>query len=119
LAKKGELDAALTDLTRVTTLAPKYAWGFYHRGSLYRRKGELDAALTDFETAIEIDPDFAAAFERAAEVHRERGNLSEACAYWQRAARIHRDWNRPERRREALSRIRDIDPEFLRRSKTE
>ncbi|MFZ0549639.1 MAG: aspartyl protease family protein [Steroidobacteraceae bacterium] len=56
-ASMGELDRALSDLTRACDLAPRDADDHYDRAVVYVRAGQFKPALQDFTTTITLQPD--------------------------------------------------------------
>jgi tetratricopeptide (TPR) repeat protein len=52
---KGDLDAALADLTRAIELNPTFMLAYINRGIVLYRMGKLDLALADVAHAKRID----------------------------------------------------------------
>jgi len=59
LIEKGNLDAALDDLTIAIQIDPERAIGYYNRGVAWERKGQSEQALDDYARAIRLDPNLA------------------------------------------------------------
>lgn len=59
LIEKGEIDAALDDLTIAIHIDPERAIGYYNRGVAWERKGQSEQALDDYARAIRLDPNLA------------------------------------------------------------
>ena len=53
--RKGDLDAALADLSRAIALKPTFMLAYINRGIVLYRMGKLDLALADVARAKRID----------------------------------------------------------------
>jgi tetratricopeptide (TPR) repeat protein len=53
--RKGDLDAALADLSRAIELNPRFMLAYVDRGIVLYRMGKLDLALADVARAKRID----------------------------------------------------------------
>src|ERR1017187_7619496 len=62
LAHKGDLDGALTDLTKAIELEPNDGYDYMIRGLFKKDKDDLDGAMADYNKAIELEPDFFGAY---------------------------------------------------------
>jgi tetratricopeptide (TPR) repeat protein len=54
--RKGDLNAALTDLNQSLTLTPQQDYGYYLRGVIYKNRGNTAQAKTDFQMALRLNP---------------------------------------------------------------
>jgi tetratricopeptide (TPR) repeat protein len=57
--KKGNLDRAIADYSKVIEIDPKYAPAYAKRGAAYEKKRDHDRAIADFNKAIEINSKYA------------------------------------------------------------
>ena len=55
-ARRGEPDAALTDLKEAIRLNPTDAVAHFERGKVYEARGEFNPALNDYTEAGRLDP---------------------------------------------------------------
>lgn len=53
----GELDSAISDLSRSIRIYRNYAHAYYFRSQAYEKKGEVDKALKDMEKASSLKPE--------------------------------------------------------------
>lgn len=73
--EKGDNAKAAEKLNLLTTIDPKFAPAYLHRGLLFSREGNLKAALADFEKAIELDSKMAEAYVGKSMILFAEGNL--------------------------------------------
>ena len=60
LAKIGQLDAAIAELSLALELAPEDYIAHFNRGNFYLRLKDTDRAIADFTQVIRVRPNFAA-----------------------------------------------------------
>ncbi len=85
LAKKGNLDGALSDLNAVVRSFPKSWFWLVRRAELLSRLGRHDAALTDLTLAEELRPGSAVVAYARGDVLCRRGDLELAESEWSSA----------------------------------
>lgn len=73
--EQGDNAKAAEKLNLLTTIDPKFAPAYLHRGILYSREGNLKAALADFEKAVDLDPKMAEAYVGKSMILFAEGNL--------------------------------------------
>lgn len=73
--EQGDNAKAAEKLNLLTTIDPKFAPAYLHRGILYSREGNLKAALADFEKAIDLDEKMAEAYVGKSMILFAEGNL--------------------------------------------
>src|SRR4029450_7759625 len=66
-SKKGDLDAALSDLNKSLAIYPHVS-AYGTRGRVWQQRGDLNAAFADFTKAIELQPGMAYNYLERAEV---------------------------------------------------
>lgn len=75
---KGEVDAALIDLTRSIEMNGSNVSPVMNRGDLYFGKGLYNLAIGDYTKVIELAPQDAAVYARRAEAHEKRNEVEAA-----------------------------------------
>jgi tetratricopeptide (TPR) repeat protein len=63
-AERGDLDGAVTDLSRSVQLNPRNAQSYYFRGVVWERKKNVTQAREDFNLALALDPGHSKAKEK-------------------------------------------------------
>jgi Tfp pilus assembly protein PilF len=76
--QKGDLEAALRDLSESIRLDPNRVWTFSTRANVYRLKGQYDLALSDLNEILRRDPQFIGAYVDRGMVFRDRGDFLSA-----------------------------------------
>ncbi len=89
LELRGEIDAAIADVTRMITLAPLDAGAYARRGEIYHRAGQHGEALANFRRAAQLDPDNLAALSGAGVCLVLARDWEGAIPWLTRAIRIH------------------------------
>jgi tetratricopeptide (TPR) repeat protein len=79
---------------------------------VYVKYGLLDKALDHVQKALAIDPQYAPAHEKARELHLSAGRASDAAQAGARAVRAFVAQDDLDRAREAISRLRQIAPDW-------
>ncbi|MBU3759207.1 MAG: tetratricopeptide repeat protein [Candidatus Omnitrophica bacterium] len=75
LLEKGDRVKAAEKLNLLTTIDPKFAPAFLHRGMLFSSEGNNKAALADYERAISLDSKLAEAYVGKSMILFAEGNL--------------------------------------------
>lgn len=70
--------ASITSLTQAVKIAPKEAWLYTARGSVYRQAGDFLDALGDLDKAVSLDPKSAEAMAGRCTVKIQRNQFEEA-----------------------------------------
>ncbi|MBI1355442.1 MAG: VWA domain-containing protein [Acidobacteria bacterium] len=86
-----ELDAAIRELERATSLYPKFALAWTLLGNLRVADGDSRTALDAFERAIKADADFAPAYRRLARTAEVEGDWKTVRATARRWLKEHSD----------------------------
>jgi lipoprotein NlpI len=86
--KKGDLDAALADLTRAIEGNPKDAEACLNRGFVRQAKGDLDGASADYNHAIELDPKDARPYNNRGFIKHAKGDWEGALADFNTAIKL-------------------------------
>jgi tetratricopeptide (TPR) repeat protein len=55
--ESGDLEKAITALTKATTLLPSYSNAHWYLASAYEQKGDREAAIAEIEKVLELNPD--------------------------------------------------------------
>ena len=63
-SKKGELELAIKNYTKVIELQPDYAEAYYNRGGSFLRLGEREKAKSDLATARKLGSDAITALDK-------------------------------------------------------
>jgi tetratricopeptide (TPR) repeat protein len=88
LAHKGDLDGALTDLTKAIELEPNDGYDYMIRGLFKKEKGDLDGAMADYNKAIELEPDFSGAYNNRGVLKKNKSDLDGALADYNKAIEL-------------------------------
>ena len=86
--KRGDLDAALADLTQAVERDPKDAEARLNRGFVRQAKGNLDGASEDYNHAIELDPKDARPYNNRGFVKQTKGDWEGALADYNTALKL-------------------------------
>jgi tetratricopeptide (TPR) repeat protein len=81
--KRKELDLAMQDLDRALKISPAYAYGYDHRGEVWRMRGNYERAIIDYNHAIRVDPSFISAYLDRGAAYEAMGNFKSARADYQ------------------------------------
>jgi tetratricopeptide (TPR) repeat protein len=73
-------DRALEAYTRLTSLQPANAQGYFGRGMVHEQRGDLDEADADYTEAIRLQPESGGAYALRARVRHGQGRKEEALA---------------------------------------
>ena len=86
---KGNLDQAISDISRGIRLDPQRAYRWQERGELFTTQGKYQQAIDDITEAIRLDPTPRAfRFHNRAEAYRGLGDLTRAIADFDQAIRL-------------------------------
>lgn len=86
---KGNLDQAISDISRGIRLDPQRTYRWQERGELYTKQGKYQQAIDDITEAIRLDPTPRAfRFQARAEAYRGLGDLPQAIADFDEAIRL-------------------------------
>ena len=80
----GELDEALEQFERCTTLTPEYVMARYHIGVIHERRGDVAAAAREFEHSMAEGVGEVAASTTWRQIRRGQGRTNEAEALLER-----------------------------------
>ncbi len=80
LARRGEYQSALAELTRAIRRDPTYADAFHNRALVYRALGNLGSAASDFGKVVEIRPGFVEGYVYKGCLHAEMNAHDQAIA---------------------------------------
>jgi tetratricopeptide (TPR) repeat protein len=86
--KRGDLDGALADLTKVIELSPTSTIAYLNRAIIRRIKGDLEGAFADCSKVIELNPGEAGSYNTRGNVQSDRGNLQAALADYTKALEL-------------------------------
>jgi hypothetical protein len=84
--KRGNLEAALSDLNHVIALSPASFHGYLGRGAIYLQGGQYALALDDFNKTLLLKPEFGPAFYRKGLALENLGRRDAALAAYRKAA---------------------------------
>ena len=86
---KGNLDQAISDISRGIRLDPQRTYRWQERGELYAQQGKYQQAIADITEAIQLDPTPRAfRFHNRGEAYRGLGDLTRAIADFDEAIRL-------------------------------
>ena len=86
---KGNLDQAISDISRGIRLDPQRPYRWQERGELYTQQGKYQQGIADITEAIQLDPTPRAfRFQTRAEAYRGLGDLTRAIADFDEAIRL-------------------------------
>jgi small GTP-binding protein len=83
--ERGELEAAINELTLATELRPEHARALYLLGLAYGRRGDHDSAIAALSRAAAVRAGFAEAHVALGELYRRRGDVDTASEQYRRA----------------------------------
>ena len=86
--RKGELDKAIQDFSKVIDWNDNYAAAYYNRGLAYGRKGELDKAIQDFSKAIDLKPAYAEAYNYRGNAYAQKADSDRAIQDYNKAIEL-------------------------------
>jgi tetratricopeptide (TPR) repeat protein len=78
--KRGELQAAIADLTRALRVDPEYRKAYQDRAVVYKKLGDYPAALRDADVAIRLRPEDPNGYALRGVIYRSKGDFAEAMA---------------------------------------
>ena len=107
IAKKGDLDDALSKFDSAIKLNTKYSpAAYYNRGVVYEKKGESLKAVNDYSEAIRLKPDYAEAYLRRGYVFAQKlEDYEKARQDWDRASSLDREGKIGKAARENVDRL--------------
>ena len=86
--KKGDLDAAIIDYTKVIELNASSVSSLLGRGGAYLTRDLFTLAIADFTKAIEIDPNNAAAYSLRGQAYEKKSEKEPALADFKKAFQL-------------------------------
>ncbi len=86
--QKNDFAKAAEQLNLITTIDPKFAPAYLHRGLLLSKQGQNKMALADFEKAISIDSKMAEAYVGKSMILFSEGNLDGSLAQLDKAIEL-------------------------------
>lgn len=86
--QRGEVDAAIRELSRAATLAPALTDYRNNLALAYKAKGWLGRAVEEFQQALRLDPNSAKAYTNLGPVYRMQGKIPEAIAAGEKAVEL-------------------------------
>ncbi len=86
--EQNDFSKAAEKLNLITTIDPKFAPAYLHRGLLFNKQGQGKMALADFEKAISLDPKMAEAYVGKAMILFAEGNLDGSLAQLNKAIEL-------------------------------
>ena len=88
LAKSGDLEQAMRELTNAVRADPLYADAYVHRGQTYFKLGDTEHALMDLHEAIRLDPHNAPAWRARGMTQLYKGDEDDALADLSKAIQL-------------------------------
>lgn len=88
--EKGDDEAALTNLSRLSEYGIEYADVHYMIGILHERGGQFEDAVESLRKAIRLNPSYAEALLALASLHEMRGDFDLSESYAERASQLTR-----------------------------
>ena len=85
LAKKNDMDGAITEYRTALNLNPAYVEAHINLGNALHAKGDLERALAEFRTALRLNPSLAIAHNNLGNVLREKGDWEGASTAYRTA----------------------------------
>ena len=76
--RKGEIERAITDYTKVIQLKPDDPDAYYSRAMAYSSKGEIERAITDYTKTIQLKPDYVSAYNNRGVAYLKKGEINRA-----------------------------------------
>jgi len=73
---------ALAQYRKALSIAPRDAWIYYLRGTLYQELGDEDKAIDSFTQAISCDPGHSWAYYKLARIYESQGNSAKSFSLW-------------------------------------
>ena len=92
LARKSQIDEAITQFQEAIRLKPDYAKAYYNLGTALAKKGQVDEAITQFQEAIRLAPDYADAHINLGIALGRKGQIDVAISQFQEAIRLKPDY---------------------------
>ena len=92
LAKRGQIDEAITQLQEGIRLRPKNALAHYNLGNALVEKGQIDEAIRHYHEALRLKPDRAEAHNNLGIAFYRQGRTGEAICEFQEALRVKLDY---------------------------
>jgi len=86
--KQNEYNGIITDLDKVLSIAPDFAYAYYNRGTMLMELNNNKQALEDFNHAIELNPSFAEAYYNRGLVHIFLGETKQGVADLSKAGEL-------------------------------
>lgn len=88
LARKGDLDGALSEYKKVLALDPGNALAHNNLGIIYKRKGLYITAVEEFQQSLASLPNYYKTYNNLANVYAERGYYDEAIKYYNKCLAV-------------------------------
>lgn len=88
LARRGELEAAMSHLHEALRIDPDYGEAHTNLGFALISRGEIDGAITHFREALRINPHYSESHFNLGVALARRGKLEEAIKHYREALRI-------------------------------
>ena len=89
-ARKGLMDAAISEYQRAVQLRPDYANAHYSLGNALLGKGEIDEAIAQYRAALSLAPQSVEVMTTLGNALLRKGQVSEAITYYERSLEMDR-----------------------------
>lgn len=94
LYEMGEVEAAISEWSKVLVAEPEYAFGYYRRGWYKELAGDLEGAAEDMSMSIVLEPDYSYAYGTRGDIYAKLGKKDLAEADFKRVLELE---NTPEK----------------------